>query len=1228
MANMSSIVRVEEPEVPNTPGRLATRLIKDWFAGRLLNDGENEGVYNFACPALRDPFGRVPDADSDHELAITQSQSYDQDHDPEGKGGTLLSCMCRFCRHHFVFRISQGLCGSASANMMHHFLPAGMQWFDNVTVENLLISPLFPLKCKIAYRCSDCGQDVLLEITVPRLAPEWIKMITDEQRIRESLRVAREEDPERYHDVGPAREDFYATTSLSTLNQYLKNVLDGGGSGARKRISFRNKTFSVQFGPACKHIFEYLGFEVEFDEETGDHYWLPPQLPPQEGKTPLGSRRAFYEDVRSEVQSLLDETPPSNQPVVRPISAKDPLERALGCDNANQRRSRLPVDNDEAADFQTLGATTDSDESMLKYAYSHQIRTDPSHKNVYLEALGRLAGRREMDLQLFVFKQQEDIQAQFAKRNPAPPGSDDITDKAYAHFGLSKDSSGDAVYFINVYKTYREQSPAQKSQHRLNLLRIGKHRKSQAILDEVYKTEMEPTEAYSYLAAEPTWPMESIAVLAQSSVMDTDLQLAIMALDAISRDRPLDDPTRPAFETICADLRSQLPQPNASLTDETELPGLGSTDMGIPVGLGNLRNTCYLNSILQYFYSVNAVRDLALSSDQPALEPSEQGVRTLLGNIDASDLEPGGAFVGHEFSRELSVLFRTLEGSKESSITPKQRLANAALLRPEKLRTQSANAAGMSDTATADAPPLPPRAGENSELKILVDPALPSSETASDVSSQTLVNQPDDESSYVVVGHATQKPNSVAADADMIGELPASDLVGSAGDAVPDNSKLTIEELAAELDKPNVGSDQMDVDEVMGNAIDHLRAAFKVTRIGASDNVPDPIEQAFFSTFIDNRKKVGEAAWNRSTRSDRWVTAFPAKSGSRDLYDALANSFDLEPLAPDLLTFTTIERPAPNFHICIQRSDGVGKNANPIIIPETLYLDRFMHTSEGDSKLFSAKKRAWDVKTRLNEVLQPVNDDAPKETSMNGTTPTPKLKVEDIPNKDDVDEYLRVEVSDVPALRPAAASEPDAEWSIINSAIKEILTKHPTTTSETSPMDVSEPDSSVERSTAIPSSELEGFWDEFNQRQTSEKEMLMLERAAIFDSMHRVPYRLHAVVCHAGSTASAGHYWVWIHDFEQDIWRKYNDTRVSVHSEESVFEELNTKGEPYYLAYVLAKDAHQLVSIPRRRQPTPESQPQGIQPPDGDFEMTDVRYKKTAAEHVEDIGMDPLPYVA
>lgn len=473
-------------------------------------------------------------------------------------------------------------------------------------------------------------------------------------------------------------------------------------------------------------------------------------------------------------------------------------------------------------------------------------------------------------------------------------------------------------------------------------------------------------------------------------------------------------------------------------------------------------------------------------------------------------------------------------------------------------------------------------------------------------------------------GPAKQSPPSAAAGGTTEGETKM--------------SKRTVEELAEELDKPNVGSDQMDVDEVMGNAIDHLRAAFKVAQIGRSDAAPDPIEQAFFSTFIDNRKKIGEPDWNRTSRSDRWVTAYPAQSGTRDLYDALANSFDLEPIPGDLLSFTTIERPAPHFHICIQRSDGIRKNSNPIIIPETLYLDRFMHTADNQSSLFKTRKRKWDVQTRLNETESAdggFTGAANTVPNTHGPHPKPSAPGDNLFDTE-IDGFLVVgDANPLRAQDPSssatdtAGSGPDASGTALDPEVKQLMARYGVAEPQIAQARAKKLRGEHHGATSLPQSDLDEFWEKFVREESAERDRLTAERDRIFSDCRDVAYRLHAVVCHAGITASAGHYWVWIHDFERDVWRKYNDTTVSVHPAEYVFQELHTKGEPYYLAYVRADDVHNLVSIPRRRQPALALTPPPVPPrpsPAEDMAMSDVADSaKIAVEHVEDVDMLPPP---
>lgn len=499
----------------------------------------------------------------------------------------------------------------------------------------------------------------------------------------------------------------------------------------------------------------------------------------------------------------------------------------------------------------------------------------------------------------------------------------------------------------------------------------------------------------------------------------------------------------------------------------------------------------------------------------------------------------------------------------------------------------------MAKPVDKDAPPLPPR-----DSKVTAGPVLEICDNTSARSSQTLVENSESDPSYVVVSHnAAEKDDGSAMEIDTpeATAAPAPAAATPLSISVPDTTRLTVEELATELDKPNVGSEQMDVDEVMGNVIDHLQAAYKVAQISRSDTGPDPIEHAFFSRFVDNRKKSNGGGWNRSERWDRWVNAFPAVSGRRDLYEAISASFDLERLDSGFLQFTTIDRPAPNFHICIRRSDnadGVTKNSNPIEIPETLYLDRFMHITDPSSEVFKSKKRSWDVMNRLHE-LEPTGHDTSKQAIALGGG-VGLARVEGVEDVDEVDGFLTAEAEAVGST--ACEIDPDEGWSFIDSTIQTIRTNLSSMEDE-DPALLPDPPSRGDEDKASRPASLSAFWDAFQAAAEDEQVNLKADKDGMFRSMENFPYRLHAVVCHAGATASVGHYWVWIHDFEQNVWRKYNDTRVSVHSEASVFEELNTKGEPFYLAYVRASEIGDHVNIP------PRTQIVNVAPVDGGMEV-------------------------
>ena len=91
--------------------------------------------------------------------------------------------------------------------------------------------------------------------------------------------------------------------------------------------------------------------------------------------------------------------------------------------------------------------------------------------------------------------------------------------------------------------------------------------------------------------------------------------------------------------------------------------------------------------------------------------------------------------------------------------------------------------------------------------------------------------------------------------------------------------------------------------------------------------------------------------------------------------------------------------------------------------------------------------------------------------------------------------------------------------------------------------------------------------------------------------MRRHPYRLHAAFFHRGS-AGGGHYWVYIYDHKKELWRKYNDDRVTVVTDRNeIFGNPYTKGQqsannpppnPYLLIYLDADKISTLAETVKR----------------------------------------------
>ncbi|EEH48859.2 ubiquitin-specific protease UBP2 [Paracoccidioides brasiliensis Pb18] len=1200
--------------VPQGPGKTTPRFIQDvlcYDPAHPPSSGFN--LLTQVPPAFQDP-NDYPELISPNACPHRYITKHNQTKlPPEGFQAGLrapykISAVCLICRFHLEIKTSHMTESSHCPSQLHHLVYSHSNHHDTS-----------PFRSKGQrqethfYRCSyaTCAVIITLNILSPVLAPRWVDLLINPELLKARTDEALNAYPERLE--GHIRP--FPITVLSNLRAYIENALHEPQRS--KPICLNNKRFVVCFGVdgrPCRELLEFLEFT------PGEDSWKPPS---PDTTAPIPYEKAlnvFLDNVSNELLVLIHQRPehekegqsrePKFDPALKKLSqllGSSTYDRVYSNSSENQDRGRFPY-------YEDLGVTEDMSADLIIEAYNRQIETDPRRAPYYLRCLRSIGEwRRNSDgakidhlvtLECSGYRYADDdipraynyFQLDYRNRNLTDDdiigsffallrdtpndteprqqlwrigdsrGSEKIksvaeeristVEQALVYLGAEEKTSDD--FIVSMYAAKVNDQPASKELARKAVSLIAEARKSDSLkyflnTGETVTAEMDVGEAFRLLQI-PDRTVDDAAILAAFSVCCSEAPGQIdayrKALDVIAKEK--------GSAMISSTLAQDAAQANRDLKEW-------------PVGLQNIGNTCYLNSLLQFYFTVTPFRKMVVHFDDYRMPLDEASLaKKKIGSRKVSIAEIKRS---QKFLQELQSLFKKMISSPTSSVTPEQELARLTLISSSNeaaIRRKSIITHGRPSLSEINGLPVigplgPPSATTDLPSGgTMADPSSRGQEpndADSDVTLVSLSGQPDNEES-----RADNKENVSRGSQDIMVEMkevndskntdvPTGDSSRTFGPIAPPSRApppVPPRPVVPQVDPQQQLRDevelwaQQDVTEVINNVLFQTQCAVKPIRFDKDGEQLDVVTDLFYGKTVtylttENGVRSKEESW-----SDIKVDV---ATGSKHIYSAIDGAFDMQKVEVDgaeVEQYGTISRVPPVLQIQVQRVqfDQVKKTSfkstHHLELKEMIFLDRYMdsnkhHIDDRRRECWRWKEELRKLRARKDELLYNESWECLPDVFKDAKAHVQNL----IAMKDDPETAGEaMEIDDGVLSRLSAVEEMTRDE--IKCKLALLLTKI-------------------------------GIEDR-------ERGLLALIESQFADLRH-LAYSLYAVFVHHGSV-EFGHYYIYIFDFDKNLWRKYNDSEVTeVHSKAEIFERQNLHNPPtpYFLVYVNERMKERLV---------------------------------------------------
>ncbi|KAE8356901.1 hypothetical protein BDV28DRAFT_126391 [Aspergillus coremiiformis] len=1240
------------------PGKTAPRLVQD------IHD------YDPAHPPATDrnlladippvfpeyyngPLEHISQAACHHNFVSKPAQSYVPQLEQVNTGApTTVSAVCSRCRHHLQVVVSStpgiGQPSSRFSDHVHHLVYKSGKYRGGAASEE--VSPKGQMIETFYYECSylTCSVSVSVRVASPVLNEDWVRLLIDPEVLQQRADEAFAAHPDRLEGVARPQP----INVLMNLRAYVSNALVD--SQQSKSISAINKRFMTCFGvegKPCKNLLEFLEFSAK-----NEGFWEPPRPNPWAEFPYRDQLKIFLDDVVHELISLIEQRPVvekkghqlefDRQPVVNDLLyALDSLDYPKASRSSEFQMAPAPY-------YEDLGVVEDMAASSIVEAFNRQISVDPARAPVYLKSLKSIGSLRGGEDGALV---EQAVQVAYSEGKYT---DEDVVD-AYKYFGLSYDDqrlTEDSI-IGKFYAYLGATTAAQEMETRRQLWRIGDSRRNERIKAAAEERVSTAEQAQVFLGVSADTSDDFVMAVYTAKVNDNpssrDLARRAVQLLAGERksealkhflntgemttgemdvadayrllqipDRTVDEGAIMAAYTICVDeapaqaetynqaLRIIAKDKNSPLLSNMvsgpdTKPDRNSSEW--PVGLQNIGNTCYLNSLLQFYFSIRPYRDMVLDFENFKMEIDEDTLnKKQVGSRKVSEREVERS---QRFLRELRTLFNDMITAPTTCVIPSQELARLTLISPSNeaaIRRRSTisgirpSSLGAINGMPVIGPLGPPQPTTESESRgsIVPETERPQRSTTSDVDSEaTLVSDgvkidatvppsgdketemPHTDSAVTV---AQGEPTSEAVEQQLSDKTASADkdVPSSQPPPVPPRPGPQPDPQRQLIEEVEIGA-QQDVTEVINNVLFQSQCAIKPISLASDGEQLDQVKDLFYG----RSKSYIQTGDGVRSKEEWWCDIkIDVATGSRDIYAAIDGAFDVQKVSVDgsvAEQFSAISKLPPVLQVQVQRVqfDPVKKRSfkstHHLELKETIYLDRYMDTQQPE--ILNRRRQCWEWKNTLK------------------TLETRRAELQRQWEADGLD-ILSLFDSAKKVLEELSSMKEDPETAA------DAIPVNPELIPELHQL------SQVARA-------------ELNYIEQEIKDVQTLISSQFVEYKH-LAYRLYAVFVHHGSV-EFGHYYIYIFDFERNVWRKYNDNYVTeVHDLDEIFRSQDRQNPPtpYFLVYVNETMKDRLVS-PLCREIV-ESPPEDQTGPD----TASVTEGITVPTTTGDVDMDPPAY--